>query len=46
MRGAHTARNATRLVIPPAVSDDDARKTCPDGWKLPLPYIRIVAQPR
>jgi hypothetical protein len=28
------------------VSDDDARKQYPDGWKSPKPYIRIVPQPR
>jgi hypothetical protein len=27
------------------VSDDDAKKTYPDGWKQPRPYIRIVPQP-
>jgi hypothetical protein len=27
------------------VSDDDARKTYPQGWKAPRPYIRIVRQP-
>jgi alkyl hydroperoxide reductase subunit AhpC len=34
------------VIILPAVSDDEARKTYPDGWKSPLPYIRIVPQPR
>jgi alkyl hydroperoxide reductase subunit AhpC len=34
------------VIILPAVSDDDARKTYPDGWRSPLPYIRIVPQPR
>ncbi len=33
------------VVILPAVSDEDARKKYPDGWKTPLPYIRIVPQP-
>jgi hypothetical protein len=28
------------------VSDDDAKQAYPDGWKTPLPYIRIVPQPR
>ena len=34
------------VIILPAVSDDDARKTYPDGWKAPKPYLRIVPQPR
>jgi len=34
------------VIILPAVSDEEARKTYPDGWKAPLPYIRIVPQPR
>jgi hypothetical protein len=28
------------------VSDDEAKKIYPDGWKAPRPYIRIVPQPR
>jgi hypothetical protein len=28
------------------VSDDEAKKTYPEGWKAPRPYIRIVRQPR
>ena len=34
------------VIISPAVSDDDAKKKYPDGWKTPLPYIRIVPQPK
>jgi alkyl hydroperoxide reductase subunit AhpC len=34
------------VVIAGSVSDDDARKQYPDGWKSPKPYIRIVPQPR
>ena len=33
------------VIIVPAVSDEDAKKKYPDGWKSPLPYIRIVQQP-
>ena len=33
------------VVIVPAVSDEEAKKKYPDGWKTPLPYIRLVAQP-
>ena len=34
------------VIILPAVSDDDARQTYPEGWKAPRPYLRIVPQPR
>ena len=34
------------VIIVPAVSDDEARKTYPSGWKAPKPYIRIVPQPK
>jgi alkyl hydroperoxide reductase subunit AhpC len=33
------------VVIIPAVSDEDARKRWPQGWKAPKPYLRIVPQP-
>ena len=34
------------VIIVPAVSDDEAKKKFPDGWKAPKPYIRIVPQPK
>ena len=34
------------VIIAGSVSDDDAKKLFPDGWKSPKPYIRYVAQPR
>jgi alkyl hydroperoxide reductase subunit AhpC len=34
------------VIIVPAVSDDDAKKKFPQGWKSPKPYIRIVPQPQ
>jgi thioredoxin-dependent peroxiredoxin len=34
------------VIILPAVSDEVARTKYPDGWKQPLPYIRIVPQPK
>jgi alkyl hydroperoxide reductase subunit AhpC len=34
------------VIISGAVTDDDARKAFPGGWKSPKPYIRIVPQPR
>jgi alkyl hydroperoxide reductase subunit AhpC len=33
------------VIIAGSVSDDDAKKQFPAGWKSPKPYIRIVAQP-
>jgi alkyl hydroperoxide reductase subunit AhpC len=34
------------VIIAGSVSNDDARKIYPQGWKEPKPYMRIVAQPR
>jgi alkyl hydroperoxide reductase subunit AhpC len=34
------------VIIAGSVSDEEARKTYPDGWKAPRPYIRIVPQPK
>ena len=34
------------VIIAGSVSDDDAKKTYPQGWKSPKPYIRLVPQPR
>ena len=34
------------VIILPSVSDDDAKKVYPQGWKTPKPYIRIVPQPK
>ncbi len=34
------------VIILPAVSDAEAREKYPDGWQAPLPYIRIVPQPK
>jgi alkyl hydroperoxide reductase subunit AhpC len=33
------------VIIAGSVSDDDAKKTYPQGWKAPRPYLRIVPQP-
>jgi hypothetical protein len=30
------------VIIAGSVSDEQARKICPQGWKAPKPYIRIV----
>jgi alkyl hydroperoxide reductase subunit AhpC len=34
------------VIIVPAVSNDEAAKKYPAGWKTVLPYLRVVAQPR
>ena len=34
------------VIIAGSVSDDEARKIYPEGWKSPRPYIRIVPQPK
>ena len=34
------------VIIAGSVSDDDAKKTYPNGWKAPKPYLRIVPQPK
>ena len=33
-------------IIAGSVSDDEAKKTYPEGWNAPRPYLRIVPQPR
>jgi thioredoxin-dependent peroxiredoxin len=33
------------VVIAGSVSDEEAVKAYPQGWKAPLPYLRIVPQP-
>jgi alkyl hydroperoxide reductase subunit AhpC len=38
-------KQGEKVIIAPAVSNEDAEKVYPDGWETPLPYIRIVPQP-
>lgn len=33
------------VIIVPAVSDEDAKKAFPGGWKAPKPYLRLVPDP-
>jgi thioredoxin-dependent peroxiredoxin len=33
------------VIIAGSVSDDEAKKIYPEGWKAPRPYLRIVRQP-
>ena len=39
-------RQGEDVIIVPAVSNEEAEKKFPGGWKAPLPYMRIVPQPR
>lgn len=34
------------VIIAGSVSDEEAKKRYPDGWKAPKPYLRIVPQPK
>ncbi len=34
------------VIIPPSVSDEQAKQKFPGGWKALKPYLRIVPQPR
>ena len=34
------------VIIAGSVSDEDAKKQFPAGWKAPRPYLRIVPQPK
>ena len=33
------------VIIATSVTDDEARRIYPDGWRALRPYLRIVAQP-
>jgi alkyl hydroperoxide reductase subunit AhpC len=39
-------KNGEDVIIGGPVSDEDAKKLFPDGWKAPKPYLRIVPQPK
>jgi alkyl hydroperoxide reductase subunit AhpC len=34
------------VIISGAVSNEEAQKIYPNGWKAPKPYLRIVPQPK
>lgn len=38
-------REGEDVIIVPSVSDEDAKKKFPEGWKTIKPYLRMVAQP-
>ena len=33
------------VIIAGSVTDEDAKKLYPEGWKAPRPYLRVVKQP-
>jgi len=39
-------RQGDDVIIAGSVTNDEAKKIYPNGWKEPKPYIRIVPQPR
>ena len=39
-------KNGEDVIIPPSVSDDDARAKYPGGWDTKKPYLRIIPQPQ
>ena len=38
-------KQGDKVIIVPAVSDEEAKAKYPGGWESPKPYIRIVPQP-
>jgi thioredoxin-dependent peroxiredoxin len=38
-------KNGEDVIIVPSVSDEDAKKVYPAGWKTVKPYLRVVKQP-
>jgi hypothetical protein len=34
------------VIIVPSVSDEEAEKKYPEGWKAPKPYLRLVKTPK
>ena len=39
-------REGQDVIIVPSLSDDDAKKKFPSGWKALKPYLRLVPQPK
>ena len=39
-------KNGQDVIIVPSLSDDDAKKRFPGGWKTVRPYLRVVPQPK
>lgn len=39
-------QNGEDIIIPPTVSDEDAKKKFPEGFKTLKPYLRVAKQPQ
>ena len=39
-------RDGDDVIIVPSLSDEDAKKKFPNGWKTVKPYLRVTAQPK
>ncbi len=39
-------QNGEDVIIPPAISNDEAAKMFPGGWKTLKPYLRVTSQPK
>jgi alkyl hydroperoxide reductase subunit AhpC len=39
-------KQGQEVILTAAVSDEEAKKLYPQGWKSPKPYMRVVPQPR
>jgi alkyl hydroperoxide reductase subunit AhpC len=39
-------KQGEKVIIVPAVSDEQAREKFPGGWEAPKPYLRLVPQPK
>jgi thioredoxin-dependent peroxiredoxin len=39
-------KNGDDVIIVPSLSDEDAKKRFPEGWKTLKPYLRVVKQPK
>ncbi len=38
--------NFHEWIIPPSVSEEQAKQKYPAGWRTLKPYLRVVAQPK
>ena len=38
-------RPGEEVIIAGSISDEEAREVWPQGWKAPLPYLRLVPDP-
>lgn len=39
-------KQGEEVIIMPAVSDEEAKKRFPEGWRAVKPYLRLVSQPK